>query len=142
MQPEIAVATPISPPAAVATSPSQDTVTAGTFSAVFVDCIPLGRDFKTLSGYVDALNTELARRYCVGQDGKPSVQDIRCAPKHVEVLAFGAWKGALAEVVKAQPPEPGCYYLDTRGNELAEVVADAMRTVCSRSGALYVRGVR
>jgi hypothetical protein len=47
----------------------------------------------------------------------------------------------LREVVLADPPPPGVYVLDTRGSELAEIVADALQTVCDRAGALYVRGV-
>lgn len=109
--------------------------------AVFVDCLPNG-PFTDLHAYVAGINAEIAKRYCVGQDGKPSVQDIRCAPKHVEILAFGNWKGLIRDVVINNPPPKGALFLDTRYSEIAEVVADALRDFCDARGVLYVRGVR
>ena len=96
---------------------------------------------KSLASYVDYINAELSKRYCVSADGKPSVQDVRCAPKD-SPLAFGGWKGAVREVVKADPPPHGDYHLDTLLDELSEAVADALRVVAEQRGWLYVRGVR
>lgn len=107
---------------------------------IFIDCIP-SVPFKTLREYIDRLNANLAQRYCVDAQGRPTVQDIRCAPKD-SVLAFGGWKGALAECVRSMPPAPAAYYLDTRDSEIAQVVADALASLCESSGALCVRGVR
>ena len=56
--------------------------------------------------------------------------------------SFGGWKGAVREVVKADPPPPGDYHLDTFMDELNEAVADALRVVAERAGWLYIRGVR
>ncbi len=96
---------------------------------------------KSLAGYVDYINAELSKRYSVTADGKPGIQDVRCVPKD-SPLAFGGWKGAVREVVKADPPPPGDYHLDTFMDELNEVVADALRIVAEQKGWLYFRGVR
>ncbi len=97
---------------------------------------------KSLAGYVDYINGKLAKMYSVTDDGKPGIQDVRCVPK-TSVLAYGAWKGAVREVVKAEPPPPGMiYHLDTFTDELNEVVADALRVVADERGWMYVRGTR
>lgn len=96
---------------------------------------------KSLAGYVDYVNTELAKRYSVTSDGKPGIQDVRCVPKD-SPLAFGGWKGAVREVVKADPPPQGDYHLDTFMDDLNEAVADALRIVAEQRGWIYVRGVR
>lgn len=98
-------------------------------------------DTKSLASYVDYVNAELSKRYCVTADGKPCPQDVRCAPKD-SPLAFGGWKGAVREVVKADPPPAGLYHLDTFLDELNEAVADALRIVANQRGWFYVRGVR
>ncbi len=96
---------------------------------------------KSLAGYVDYINGELAKRYNVTADGKPGIQDVRCSPKD-SPLAFGGWKGAVREVVKADPPPAAAYHLDTFTDELNEAVADALRVVSEQRGWLYVRAVR
>jgi hypothetical protein len=95
----------------------------------------------SLSSYVDYINAELSKRYCVSADGKPGVQDVRCAPKD-SPLAFGGWKGAVREVVKTDPPLHGDYHLDLNRDELNEAVADALRVVAERLGWLYIRGIQ
>ncbi len=100
-----------------------------------------GRETKSLAGYVDYINAQLSKRYSVLADGTPGIQDVRCAPKD-SPLAFGGWKGAVREVVKADPPQVGDYHLDTHMDELNEVVADALRVVAEQNGWLYVRSVR
>lgn len=108
---------------------------------VLINARAVSLSTKSLAPYVDYINAELAKRYCVTADGKPCPQDVRCAPKD-SVLAFGAWKGAVREVVKADPPPAGDYHLDIGLDELNEVVADALRVVAETKGWLYVRGVR
>lgn len=108
---------------------------------VFVDCMPLDLEFRQLSHYADQLCGVLAARYCVDDKGAKTMQDIRCAPEK-SVLGFGRWKGALHALVRECPPEDATYFGDTRGNEIMEVVADAMRQHCMSRGALYVRGLR
>lgn len=98
-------------------------------------------DTKSLNEYVDYINAQLSARYCVGPDGRPTIQDVRCAPKD-SGLAYGGWPGAVREAVKADPPPPGRYHLDTFMDALNEAVADALRVVADRNGWEYIRGVR
>lgn len=131
--------TPVQAP----TSPEAPAMT-GTlsgFGCVLVNARFANRPTISLAGYVDHINTTLSKFYCVTADGKPGIQDVRCAPKD-SPLAFGAWKGAVREVVKAEPPSDGEYHIDTGVDELYEVVADALRVVAERKGWLFVRGVR
>ncbi len=104
--------------------------------AVYVDCIPLG-EFEPMSEYVEHLLNVLCEKF-IPPNG---LKDVRCAPKD-SPLGFGGWKGAIRAIVIEQPPPDAEYYIDTRGNEIMEVVADAMLTVCAAKGAQYVRGVR
>lgn len=110
-------------------------------TSICINARVLGVQTKSLSGYVDYINGELSRRYCVDAQGKPTIQDVRCAPKD-SVLGFGGWKGAVREVVKADPPQADAYHLDTHMDELNEAVADALRIVAEQKGWLYVRGTR
>lgn len=96
---------------------------------LFVDAVPQNVDFESLDPYVDELCKVLCEQY--------DAADVRCAPQEGP-LGFGKWKGAVAALAKAKPPAPGRYFIDIRGREVAEVVADALRGSCS----LYVRGVR
>lgn len=148
-----AVAAQVPPPSASApasqappVAESASTIGDSTAACSESGCILINARFadkptKSLAGYVDYINAELAQRYCVTADGKPGVQDVRCAPKD-SPLAFGGWKGAVREVVKTNPPPGDAYHLDTLMDELNEAVADALRFVAERSGWLYVRGVR
>jgi hypothetical protein len=118
----------VSPPssALVAPTPTPNTPFAGL--VLFVDCIP-SMAYQTLDAYVDRL-CEVLCTEC-------KAADIRCAPADGP-LGFGKWKGAIAALAKESPPEAGVYVLDTRGREIAEVVADALRGKCSA----FVRGIR
>lgn len=109
------------------------------FGTILINARFASRPTKSLAAYVDYINSELSKRYSVTSDGKPGIQDVRSAPKD-SVLAFGAWKGAVREVVKADPPADGDYHLDTFMDELNEVVADALRVVAESRGWIYVRG--
>ena len=131
-----APATQVAP---VPTSPIP--TTAVTAPIVLINARSTGFATKSLAPYVDYINGELAKRYCVTADGKPGLQDVRCAPKD-SPLAFGGWKGAVREIVKADPPPHGDYHLDVYQDELNEVVADALRVVADQNGWLYIRGLR
>lgn len=96
--------------------------------SLFVDCITTVQH-KTLEFYVDSVCAEICKQY--------GALDLRCAPTDGP-LGFGRWKGALAATVRENLPTPGIYTIDTRGNEVMEVVADALRGKCD----LYVRGIR
>lgn len=118
---------------AVSTSPSS----AG--YRVFINCRP---EFPTvnLAEYVEYLNATLARMYCTDNQGRPTIQDVRAAPKD-SPLAYNGWRGGVRDVTISQPPPAGDYHLDVFGDDLKEVVADAMRTVCQKHDGLYVRSL-
>lgn len=119
--------------------------TAGSDVMILINCRASNQSAsKSLANYVDYINIELAKRYCVDQQGKPTLQDIRCAPKD-SPLAFGGWKGAVREIVKSGAGLDGlsgALHLDTFMDDLNEAVADALRVVADQRGWLYVRGVR
>jgi hypothetical protein len=134
-----AVATQVTP-AAASSLPEAPTF-AEESCCVLVNARFAGRSTKSLAPYVDYINAELSKRYSVTSDGKPGIQDVRCVPKD-SPLAFGGWRGAVREVVKADPPPPDAYHLDTFSDDLNEVVADALRVVAEQRGWLYVRSLR
>lgn len=138
----------------VATPPSTAQPTALEYSApeakdggapgrpcVLINARAEGLNTQSLAGYVDYINETLAKRYNVGADGKPGLLDVRAAMRDTVLFANG-WKGAVREIVKADPPPEGHYHLDTCLDELKEIVADALRVVASQRDWLYVRGVR
>lgn len=130
---------PVSQVAPVASSPS--TIQGECGGAILVNCRSSSNNTKSLNEYVDYINASLSKRYCVGADGRPTIQDVRCAPKG-SGLDFGGWQGAVRETVKIDPPPPGNYHLDTFMDALNEAVADALRMVADQKGWLYIRGVR
>lgn len=105
---------------------------------VFIDCVP-NQPFTSLALYVHQINMVLAKKYCVMADGRPTTQDVRTAPKD-SPLAFAGWEGAVFEMVLLSPPADDTYYLDTRGNRLAQVVASALEVVCANRNALFAKG--
>ena len=111
-------------------------------TAIYIDCRPLNEDTSPLDGLIDWLNRDLASKYCVDATGKPTVQDIRCAPKD-SVLAYGGWKGALHEIVRRNgTPGAGRWHLDTRGDEMKQIAADALRVWAAENNVEFVQGVR
>lgn len=93
-----------------------------------VDVITAGFTPVDLEAYVVLKCRALEREF--------GAVDIRCAPADGP-LGFGKWKGALAALVRDEPPAPGVYLLnDVRGSEIREVVVEALRPLCSA----YVRG--
>lgn len=137
---EVAPAVPPHPtvgslaPATVADSPfaEQDHRFSSTVALqVFVDCVP-NVEYKSLHDYIDVILSDLVERHC-----KDGIRDVRCASND-SPLAFGKWRGVLAHAIRENPPARGSYILDTRGSEIAEVAADALRSVAT----VYVRGLR
>lgn len=133
------------PPGAVSTFVQRDTYSLDAHTdttIILINARGTGPS-KSLNDYVDYINAELSKRYCVTADGKPGVQDVRCAPKD-SILAFGGWKGAVREVVKSGAGLDGLQgmtlHLDTRMDELNEAVADALRVVAEQRGWFYFRG--
>lgn len=129
------------PPVATSSTEQTERPTSWAAGAVLINARAASLSTKSLAPYVDYINADLSRRYSVTSDGKPGIQDVRCVPKD-SPLAFGGWKGAVREIVKADPPPDEAYHLDTHMDELNEAVADALRVVAEQRGWLYVRGVR
>lgn len=94
----------------------------------YVDAIEDGVAPLRLEAYADKLAAALAEQY--------KAADIRCAPAD-SPLSFGKWKGALAALVRAEPPAPGAYAVSS-GSEIGMVAFDAL----AASAARVVRGVR
>lgn len=103
---------------------------------VYVDCIPNG-EFEPINAYVEHLLGVLCEKFIPAQ----GLKDVRCAPKD-SALGYGGWKGAIRAIIIEQPPVADTYVVDTRGNEIMEVVADALLQVCNNTQSRYVRGVR
>jgi hypothetical protein len=149
--PEAVAAAPEPPPAGVPASPAPpaapsastpiDAVRTDVRScSIFVNARCYGVETTSLASYVDYINEKLSKMYSVTEDGRPGIQDVRCVPRASPLFANG-WKGAVREVVKAEPPPEAAYHLDTMRDELKEIVADALRVVAERRGWQYVRGV-
>lgn len=96
----------------------------------YQDCTP-SVAYKCLDAWV--ADTAAALASSVGAD------DIRCAPNDGP-LGFGRWKGALAAYIRTKSLPAGNYQLDTRGSEIAEVAAEAIRGIALASGGIVVRG--
>lgn len=103
---------------------------------VYVDCVPLG-EFESIHPYVEHLLGVLCDKF-IPKDG---LKDVRCAPRD-SALGFGGWKGAVRAIVVEMPPPDGVYHVDTRGNEIMEIVADALLAVCAARNARYTRSTR
>lgn len=129
------------PPVTTSASDSTPRINNEYTAAIFVNARCYGIETKSLAGYVDYINAKLSKMYSVTEDGKPGIQDVRCVPK-TSPLAFGGWKGAVREVIKAEPPPEDAYHFDTCMDELNEAVADALRVVAESRGWQYVRGIR
>ena len=82
---------------------------------LFVGCCP-NIAAESLDGYVAELHANLRETF--------GVDDIRFVSDKNSPLAYGAWKGALAALVRASPP-PSRPYVAQRG-ELTDVVIEAL----------------
>jgi hypothetical protein len=95
---------------------------------LYMDSIEHGVVAQRLEPYAYKKAAELA-----AHEGAP---DVRCAPEK-SALAFGKWKGALAGLVRLEPPPPGVYAI-SMANEIGAVVAEALIPMAAR----VVQGVR
>lgn len=83
----------------------------------------------SLDRYISSLTTSLCDEY--------HAADVRCAPAD-SPLGYGKWKGALAALVRAKPPEPGVYcLLHVKESEVKQVVVEALSSLCST----VIRGI-
>lgn len=106
----------------------QYTPSSGFLLEVYVDCVATFPT-KPLHPYLAKICRDLCDEH--------GALDVRCAPADSH-LAFGRWKGYVAERIRQQPPDNDSYSLDTRGSEIAEVAADVLREIAP----VFVRGIR
>lgn len=99
---------------------------------LYVDCVP-SVPSESFQPYVDGLCSAIASQF--------GAADPRTGDKD-SPLGFNKWRGVVAALAAANPPAPGHYRIDTRGNEIAECVAIALEGACSATGGLFVRGTR
>lgn len=101
--------------------------------ALYINAMPLTTEAKPLYPYV------LQITKAVSEAAK--VVDVRLADKN-SALAFGGWRGAFTAAVVLSPPPVGVYFIDTMGNEIADVVAHALIPVIQTAGGIVVKGLR
>lgn len=102
---------------------------------LFVDCRP-SIAHTDLYSWCEEIADRLAK-------GTNSI-DIRI-PNGESELTFARWRGAIAAMVRSHEHAPlpgGYYYIDTRGSQVREVIADALQGRCLASGGFYVRSAR
>lgn len=109
----------------VPTSPIAQDATPAAGPEIYVNAVPCG-PFADLAPYVAEKCAKIATAM--------KVDDIRVAGKD-SPLAYGGWRGALAAVIRDEPPAPGRYLLLV-STELGEVVVEALAPF------VVVRGVR
>ena len=113
------------------------------FAKACDDAPPVGLLTDGLVLYIDAIPSEpfdriddYKRKMCGLLEKQCSAKDIRCSDD--DRLSFGKWRGALAACVRAMPLEDGVYFVDTRGDEISEVIA----TTLKEGAAKYSKGIQ
>lgn len=102
---------------------------------VIVDCIELYVDCSVSGIYAQSLDGYITEK-CRALETKFGAADLRCAPMD-SPLAYNKWKGALAALVRNEPPPVDKYTLDdVRESEIKQVVVEALRPLCG----VFVRG--
>lgn len=98
---------------------------------LFVNVVYQGADLpNSLEGYLQEKVSALCSRY--------RAADLQCAPDDTP-LAYGKWKGALAALVRAEPPPPGVYLVMIfDGDEVRGVLVRTLTEIAD----FVVRGVR
>lgn len=118
-----------SAPAASGGGDLEDAICGGGI-ALFVDVRTDGVALNDLEAYCAQCVSQLQQHF--------QIDDLRGAPQD-HPLAFGRWRPALAALVKAQPPPPGCYALNYVGeSEYRQVIVETLRPQCNA----FVRGTR
>jgi len=109
--------------------PATKAPVAATGIRLFINCVP-SEKYEPLDGYMRQLTKSMEEKF--------SVADVRAAPDANHPLAYARWKGVLAALVRNELPSAGDYAVFTEGNEIAQVVAEALTPVAG----FVVRGVR
>lgn len=102
------------------------------------------REYSNLEIYADVVGQcvqgahlldAYIRSKCEELAAAEGAADIRCAPDG-SALAFGKWKGALAALVKENPPAPALYVTyGVRESEVKQVVLEALGDAVKGRGA-------
>lgn len=100
-----------------ATGNREDGPVIGRKLTVYIDAYPVKGAATNLDTYVQGILKAVCDTY--------KVADVRLGSQGSD-LGYGKWKAVLAVCVAAQPPPPGTYYLLSRGNEVLEVMAQAI----------------
>ncbi len=104
---------------------------------LFVDCIE-HPDSDSLHPYVDGITAQILQHFASQEPNAVAAIDVRCSAS--KSLEFGKWKavvaGCVVEAVKEGRIPAGNYTLYTLGDEVAQVVATALRPVAD----CFVRG--
>ncbi len=112
---------------------------------LFIDCRP-SVPHTDLYAWVNEIADRISAQYQgVDKDGKiVKTLDLRSAPAN-SGAGFDNWKGILFAMCRSDehtPLTPGAYYIDTRGSQVREIAADALKERAERSGGYYVRSAR
>jgi hypothetical protein len=89
---------------------------------LWVDCLPSDDLPAAIDDEIDAWCAEVAK---VGK-----ATHILAAPND-SPIAYGKWRGYLSACVRANPPQPGRYYMRVKGDEVRECVVAALRTLAT-----------
>jgi hypothetical protein len=112
---------------------NQPGTTAPATTFFYVDCTP-SVPHTSFWPTVDRVMKDMAE--------EADLQDIRLAEGQ-HSLSFGRWKAALQIGLQMEQLPLGAHLtLDTTRSELSDAVVEAMRVVCQRQGAVFVRGVK
>lgn len=99
---------------------------------IFADVTTDGLEAESLAPYI--------RQLCATLEAEFKVADVRTASKE-SGLGYDKWRGAVAALARRHPPQPGRYVVDTRGDEIAEIVVVALKAAAVESGGFVVRGI-
>lgn len=106
----------------------------GTSFNLIVDAAIEGIAVESFHPMLDTLAHELAQLH--------SVADVRFPGDNNHPFAFNKWEGAVSACLIEREYPAGWYYLNTRGNRIAEVAAAALREKCQKTGGVFVWGGR
>ncbi len=97
---------------------------------LYIDCTPSCRH-ESLADMVHAATAELNRRAGAAGDFRLVLNDHE--------LAYGRWKGLIANMVRAVELRPGHYVLQGAAGDVAQAVVDALRDTVIASGGVVVQ---
>lgn len=130
----VAVAPPAPPP--VAPVQAAPATPSGAIN-FYVGCSVAGAQCESFWPMLQYIGAEMTRG--------SGADDYRCASKESK-YGFGGWRGVVTAALlgnyAAGRIAPGNYLLDDASGDLAGAALEAMREIASRSGGVFVRGMR